>query len=91
MNKAEQSAMKTLKRILIENQVFSIFNFDADTEVYTNEGSFHPINYWNKKTSKDERRMHNYNLEVKAAYLVTTTFRHYFLGRKFKLFTECAA
>lgn len=55
------------------------------------EGKLHPVMFWSKKTTDAEARKHSYVLEAKAVYLSVKKFRHYLLGKRFKLVTDCNA
>ena len=52
---------------------------------------FHPIHYWSKKTSALEEKYCNYELEVLAVIEALKKFWNYFLGTKFKIYTDCSA
>lgn len=101
----EQQSVNKLKEILVNEPVLRIYSREAETELHTDaskdglgavllqkfEGSFHPVCFWSRKTTKAESNRHSYYLEVKAAYLALKKFRHYLLGVPFKLVTDCVA
>lgn len=55
------------------------------------DGKLQPIYYWSRKNTPEESRLHSFYLEIKAAYYAVQKFRHYLLGREFKLVTDCQA
>lgn len=55
------------------------------------DGKMHPVMFWSKKTTEGEAKQHSYILEAKAIYLAVKSFRHYLLGIRFKLVTDCIA
>ncbi|KAH8303935.1 hypothetical protein KR044_000182, partial [Drosophila immigrans] len=102
---AQMKSIKSLKMLLTCEPILHIYARDAATELHTDaskegfgamlmqwfDGKLHPVHFWSKKASEAESKKHSYCLEVKAAYLALKKFRHYLLGIRFKLVTDCAA
>lgn len=100
-----KAAIETLKEALISQPVLKIFSKEANTELHTDaselgfgailmqqfEEKWYPVYFYSKKTSESESKLHSYHLEIKAAYLAVTKLRHYLLGLKFNLVTDCLA
>ena len=67
-------AFITLKKLLINSPVLSVFNPHRETELHTDakllqkqdDGKFHPVAYFTKVTSDDESRYHSFELETLA-------------------------
>lgn len=55
------------------------------------DGKLHPVHFMSHKTSKEERKLHSYVLEVLAVMEALKKFRIYLLGIRFKLVTDCLA
>lgn len=105
IGEAEKDSIERLKDILTSEPVLHIYSREAKTELHTDasknglgavllqcfEGHMHPVYFWSKKTSEAEAKKHSYILEIKAAYLALKKFRHFLLGTRFKLVTDCAA
>lgn len=54
-----------------------------------NDGYFHPVFYYSRRTTEAESKYHSYELE--AFYIVQSLekFRIYLQGIKFKIITDC--
>uniref|UniRef100_A0AAG5DTA5 RNA-directed DNA polymerase n=1 Tax=Anopheles atroparvus TaxID=41427 RepID=A0AAG5DTA5_ANOAO len=105
MGQLEMEAFRKLKQMLIKEPILRLYDRDAETEVHTDaskygfgavllqkfEGKFYPIWFWSKKTTPGESKQHSYILEAKAIYLAVKKWRHYLLGIKFRIVTDCIA
>ena len=105
MGHEEMHAFNLLKEILASESVLRLYERKAETEVHTDvskegygavllqrfHGKLHPVAFWSKKTADAEAKKHSYVLEAKAVYLAVKKFRHYLLGMRFKLVTDCIA
>ncbi|XP_053968288.1 uncharacterized protein LOC128869706 [Anastrepha ludens] len=105
MGVTEQQAVQKLKAALTQDPVLKIFKQNGKTQLHVDaskhgfgatlvqqhESKWHPVFYWSRKTSPQEEKLHSYFLEVKAAYLATKRLRHYLMGIRFDLITDCAA
>lgn len=54
-------------------------------------GSFKPICYFSRRTTKDEQKFHSYELETIAIVQSMKQFRHYLIGLRFKVVADCNA
>ncbi|XP_053968928.1 uncharacterized protein LOC128870341 [Anastrepha ludens] len=105
MGVTEQQAVQKLKAALTQDPVLKIFKQNGKTQLHVDaskhgfgatlvqqhESKWHPVFYWSRKTSPQEGKLHSYFLEVKAAYLATKRLRHYLMGIRFDVITDCAA
>lgn len=107
MGDQQMFAFNTLKKMLGEHPILSIFNQNYETELHTdvsidgygavllqispNDGSLHPVYYMRKKTSQAERKYTSYELEILAVIEALKKFRVYLLGLRFKIVTDCNA
>lgn len=95
-----------LKDALAREPVLHLFKQGAKLELHTDassqglgavllqqtdDGSFHPIHYWSKKTTPQQESYSSYELEVLAIIEALKKFRNYLLGSKFTIVTDCAA
>lgn len=55
------------------------------------EGSFHPVAYYSRQTTPEERSFHSYELETLAVVCALKKLRVYLLGKPFKIVTDCSA
>lgn len=91
---------------LTTEPVLSIFDPKLATEIHTDassigygavlmqtwaDGSKHVVSYFSKTTQGAESRYHSYELETLAVVRALQHFRHYLIGLKFKLVTDCNA
>jgi len=106
-NITEKEAFNKLKRLLSKDPVLNIFNSKLETEVHTDacrdgygaillqqhpdDHKLHPVYYFSRKTNPAERNYTSYELEALAVVRALEKFRHYLLGIKFKIVTDCAA
>lgn len=51
----------------------------------------HPIAYYSRQTSPEEKNFHSYELETLAVVASLRKFRVYLLGKEFKIVTDCSA
>jgi len=55
------------------------------------DNKLHPVYYLSRKTTEAESRYTSYELEILAVIRALEKFRHYLLGVKFKIVTDCIA
>lgn len=53
--------------------------------------NFHPVAYYSRQTSPEEKNFHSYELETLAVVCSLRKFRVYLLGKEFKVITDCSA
>lgn len=98
-------AFETLKGRLITEPVLRIYNPTAETELHTDasslgfggcllqkqedDGLFHPIMYFSKRTTDAESKYHSFELETAALVYSLKRFRVYLHGIKFTIVTDC--
>lgn len=91
---------------LTDEPVLMIFDPHLPTELHTDassagygavllqahpDGKKHVIAYYSKVTQGAEKRYHSYELETLAVVKALQNFRHYLVGLKFKVVTDCNA
>lgn len=102
----ERESFEQLKSDLSHSPVLKIFNPKFETELHTDackdgfgailmqrspdDNKLHPVYYMSRKTTETESRYTSYELEVLAVIRALEKFRHYLLGLKFKIITDCA-
>lgn len=84
--------------------MLAIYNPKRETELYCDasgigyraillqkqdDGAFHPIAYFSKRTTEAETRYHSFELETLAIINALRRFRTYLEGIKFKIVTDC--
>lgn len=97
-------AFQALRRKLIESPVLAIFNPNAETELHCDASSFgfgavlmqkqkdnklHPAAYFSKTTSKDESKLHSYELETLSVIYALKRFHTYAHGLPLTIVTDC--
>ncbi|GFW08421.1 hypothetical protein TNCV_1657351 [Trichonephila clavipes] len=102
----EIASFQELKNILSENPVLHVFQQGYPLELHTDasslgfgavllqksdDGLFHPIHYFSRKTTVQQEKYSSYELEVLAIIEALKKFRSYLLGTKFKMITDCDA
>ncbi|GFW08257.1 retrovirus-related Pol polyprotein from transposon 17.6 [Trichonephila clavipes] len=102
----EIASFQELKNILSENPVLHVFQQGYPLELHTDasslgfgavllqksdDGLFHPIHYFSRKTTVQQKKYSSYELEVLAIIEALKKFRSYLLGTKFKIITDCDA
>ncbi|GFX90852.1 transposon Tf2-9 polyprotein [Trichonephila clavipes] len=102
----EIASFQELKNILSENPVLHVFQqgypfktphrckllgFGAVLLQKSDDGLFHPIHYFSRKTTVQQEKYSSYELEVLAIIEALKKFRSYLLGTKFKIITDCDA
>lgn len=106
-SKEHEDSFQTVIKALIDGPVLKIFNKDAETELHTDassagygailmqrcneDGKFHPVSYFSKKTTAPESKLHSFELETLAVVYGIKRFRNFLLGKRFKLVTDCNA
>lgn len=99
-------AIETLRDKLSEFPVLAIYSPLHETELHCDasklgygsvliqrkdDGHFHPIFYFSKRTSDEESRYHSYELETLSIVYALRRFRVYLQGIRFKIVTDCNA
>jgi len=100
----EKESWEQLKSDL-SRPVLKIFSQTSETELHTDackdgfgavllqrssdDNKLHPVYYMSRKTTETESRYTSYELEVLAVVRALEKFRHYLLGMKFKIVTDC--
>lgn len=103
----EKESFEQLKSDLTHDPVLKIFNQKFETELHIDackdgfgaillqkspdDDKLHPVYYMSRKTTETESTYTSYELEVLAVIRALEKFRHYLLGIKFKVFTDCIA
>ncbi|KAL0895777.1 hypothetical protein ABMA27_011827 [Loxostege sticticalis] len=96
----------TVKEILTQRPLLALYDPKAETHLHTDacqdglagillqidsSGTFHPVSYFSRKTSLDERKLHSYELETLAVVASLNRFRVYLLGIPFTIYSDCNA
>lgn len=91
-------------KCLTEEPVLAIFNPSLPTELHTDASSIgfgaillqehegrrkRVVGYYSKSTQGAESKYHSYELETLAVVRALQHFRHYLIGIKFKIVTDC--
>lgn len=100
-------AFELLKDRLVTEPVLRIYNPSAETELHTDasslgfggcllqkqadDGQFHPIMFFSKRTTDAESKYHSFELETAALIYSLKRFRVYLHGIKFTVVTDCNA
>lgn len=50
-----------------------------------------PIQFYSRQTTNEEKKYHSFELEFLAIVVGLQKFRHYLLGSKFQIYTDCNA
>lgn len=102
----QQQAFLNLKQALATEPVLHLYKQGSPLQLHTDASSKgfgaillqtdsenvpHPIHYMSRKTSPQEEKYSSYELEVLAIVAALKKFRHYLVGTKFKIFTDCQA
>lgn len=106
-DKEQIDTFNRLNDALVKAPILRIYNPELLTELHTDaskegygavllqkrkeDSYFHPVYYFNKKTSEHEKNYHSFELEVLAVIKAVQKFRVYLLGIKFKLVTDFEA
>lgn len=104
--KEQEMVRKDIIDRLTSEPVLAIFDPTLPTEVHTDAsalgygavllqthegGHKQPVAYFSKVTQGAEPRYHSYELETLAVVKALQHFRHYLIGMKFKVVTDCNA
>lgn len=102
---SQMHAFETLIDRMITKPVLAIYNRDAYTELHTdasnlgfgaillqrqNDNQLYPIYYYSKRTTKQEKNYHSYELEFLAIVYAIRKFRVYLLGTDLVIRTDCS-
>ncbi|XP_001810078.1 retrovirus-related Pol polyprotein from transposon 297 [Tribolium castaneum] len=101
----QENAFLTLKKILSEKPILSLYDPTAEFQVYCDaskqglagiylqkkkvDAVWKPVCYFSRQTTEDEKKFHSYELEALAVVESLDRFRVYLLGRKFTVITDC--
>lgn len=91
--------------VLTSEPVLMIYDPTLKTEVHTDasaigygavlmqekDGKSHPVAYFSKRTTTAESKYHSYELETLAVVNAVKHFRHFLLGRRFVVVTDCSS
>lgn len=103
----QDEAFNILKRKLVQRPVLAIFNPSAETELHTDASKvgvggilmqrsssdepFHPVAFYSRQTSPEEKNFHSYELETLAVICSLKKFRVFLLGQHFRIVSDCHA
>lgn len=105
-DKPQEDAFISLKQVLTEEPVLSLYNSTLETQVHTDasklglggilvqkqiDGVWKPVAYVSRQTSEVEQRYHSFELEALAVVFSVQKFRVYLSGIKFTVVTDCNA
>lgn len=104
---SQEQSFRDLKSRLIDRPILAIYDPEAETELHTDASRigiggillqrlstnepFHPVAYYSRQTSPEEKNFHSYELETLAVVFSLRKFRVYLLGKEFKIVTDCSA
>lgn len=101
-----ETIRQSLIELLTNEPLLTIFDPSLSTEVHTdassagygaillqtrNDGKKHVVAYFSKVTQGAESKYHSYELETLAVVKALQHFRHYLVGLKFVVVTDCNA
>lgn len=102
----QEKVRQEIIAILTNEPVLAIFDPNLPTEIHTDAssvgygavlfqthegGNKKVVAYFSKVTQGAESRYHSYELETLAVVRALQNFRHYLIGMKFKVVTDCNA
>lgn len=101
----QEQAVADVKKALIDNAVLKIFDPKLPVNLYTDasrdglgcilvqstEDGEKPVHFYSRQTTNEEKKYHSFELELLAIVVGLEKFRHYLLGTKFKITTDCNA
>lgn len=101
-----KEAFEKLKLALTQSPVLAVYCPHRETELHTDasshgfgavlmqrqdDGKFHPVAYYSKKTSEAESRYHSFELETLAIVYGARRFEPMLKGISFRIVTDCSA
>lgn len=101
-----RSAFEILKGELIKAPILCIYSATRETELHTDasshgfgavllqkqdDGKWHPVSYYSKKSSDAESKLHSFELETLAVIYGIKKFEPYLKGISFRIVTDCSA
>jgi transposase InsO family protein len=101
----QNKTVNALKNELLTNSLLTIFDPKLPIILYTDasrdglgcivvqvtkEGE-KPIYFYSRQTTMEEKKYHSFELELLAIVVGLKRFRHYLLGNRFKIVTDCNA
>lgn len=99
-------AFETLRSELMKAPILAIYCPQRETELHTDasshgfggvimqkqdDGKFHPVSYYSRKTSDIESKYHSFELETLAIVYSVRRFEPFLKGIEFKIVTDCSA
>lgn len=102
----QTEAFNTLKERPTERPILALYDPKLETELHTDasklgvagilmqrdvDALLRPVAYYSRKTTKDEQKLHSFDLETLAVIASLNRFRVYLLGLTFKIVTDCNA
>lgn len=101
----QRDAFQTIKNILTNRPLLSIFDPNLNTELHTDASSkgiagilmqkhsngLKPVMYYSRATTREESIYHSYELETLAVIESIKRLRIYLTGLHFKIITDCSA
>lgn len=99
-----EEAFCTLRDALVSPPVLSIYNPNSQTELHTDaishgfgavllqkqdDGKFHPVSYYSRRTTPVEENYHSFELETLAIIYALHRFRVYLKGISVNIVTDC--
>lgn len=102
---SQMSAFEMLKVQLVTEPVLRIYDTKSETELHTDasalgfggcllqkqtdDGQFHPVMFFSKRSTDAESRYHSFELETLAVVYSLKRFHVYLHGLKFTIVTDC--
>ena len=98
------NAFNMLREKLASSPVLSIYNPSFETELHCDassagfgavllqrqeDGRFHPVSYFSRTATAEEKKYHSYELETLAIIYALRRFRVYLEGIPFRIITDC--
>ena len=102
----QKESFECLKKALISRPVLALYDPKSETELHTDackygygatllqrgdDGQFHPVYFYSKKTKAAEENYNSHELEALAIVNALKKLRVYLIGIKFKIVTDCSA
>lgn len=99
-----KKSFEDMKEMLMNPPTLCIYDPRKETELHTDasmigfgavllqkqaDNKWHPIAYFSRTTSNDEKKLHSYVLETLAIYYALERFRIYLEGIDFTVVTDC--
>ena len=103
-DKEALDSFETIKQLLISEPILRIYSPNSETQLHCDassigfasvlmqkqeDGKFHPVMYFSKRTSEAETKYHSFELETLAIVYSLQRFKIYLQGLTFKIITDC--